>query len=94
MSRVVADSNIWVSALIWGGKPLQLLELALQYEVELAISLDILNESLRVLREKIGLDADDLQRAEGFMLRRAREVSPTEPFPGRPWRLRSVAMSP
>ncbi len=78
MNRVVADSNIWVSALIWGGKPLQLLELALQGEVEIAISSDILNESLRVLREKVGLDSDDLLRAEVFMLRCARIVEATE----------------
>jgi hypothetical protein len=29
VSRVTADSNVYISALIWGGKPLQLLELAL-----------------------------------------------------------------
>lgn len=78
MKRVVADSNIWVSALIWGGKPLQLLELAIQGDIDLVISPDILNESLRVLHEKFGLDADDLQKAEGFMRRCAREVLPTE----------------
>ena len=78
MNRVVADSNIWVSALIWGGKPLQLLELALQGEIELAISPDILNESLRVLREKFLLDDADLQKSEGFMLRCGRLVEATE----------------
>ena len=78
MKRVVADSNIWVSALIWGGKPLQLLELALQGEIDLAISPDVLNESVSVLREKIGLDAEDVQKAEGFMRRCARELTPTE----------------
>jgi putative PIN family toxin of toxin-antitoxin system len=78
VKRVTADSNVWVSALIWGGKPLQLLELALQGEVELVISPDILNESLRVLREKIGLDVDDLQKAEDYIRRCTRLVEPTE----------------
>lgn len=78
MKRVTADSNIWVSALIWGGKPLLLLELALQGEVQLVISPDILNESLRVLRDKIGLDVDDLQKAQDYIRRCTRLVEPTE----------------
>jgi putative PIN family toxin of toxin-antitoxin system len=77
VKRVVADSNIYVSALIWGGKPLRLIELALQGEIDLAISPDILSETQRVLREKFGLDPDDLQKAEGFIRKAAREVSPT-----------------
>jgi putative PIN family toxin of toxin-antitoxin system len=64
VKRVVADSNQWISALIWGGKPLQLIELALQGEIDLAISPDILNETLEVLREKFSMDAEDLQKAE------------------------------
>jgi uncharacterized protein len=52
VTRVTADSNIWVSALIWGGNPLRLLEQALQGEIELAVSPAILNETLRVFREK------------------------------------------
>ncbi len=78
MKRVVADSNIWISALIWGGKPLQRVELALQGEINLAISPDILNETLEVLREKFAMDVDELQKAETQMLRAARVVTPTE----------------
>ena len=74
MRRVTADSNIWVSALIWGGKPLQLLELALQGDIELAVSPPILNETLRVLSQKFLLDDVDLHKAEGFILRCARVV--------------------
>jgi uncharacterized protein len=78
VKRVVADSNQWVSAFIWGGKPLQLIELALQGEVDLAISPDILNETLEVLREKFTMDAEGIEKAEAFMLRAARVVTPTE----------------
>lgn len=46
MKRVTADSNVYVSALIWGGKPLQIIEQALSGEIELAVSPDILNETL------------------------------------------------
>ena len=46
MQRVTADSNIYVSSLRFGGKPLQLLELALDGQVELTISDAILHETV------------------------------------------------
>ena len=46
MIRVTADSNIYISALQFGGTPLRLLELALKGEIEIAISPAILNETL------------------------------------------------
>ena len=64
MKRVTADSNVWVSALIWGGKPLRLLEQALQGEIDLAISPAIVSETLRVFREKFDMQPDDLAKAE------------------------------
>lgn len=78
MKRVTADTNVIVSALIWGGKPLQVLEHALTGKIELAISPDILEETLRILQEKFRLDPDDLLKAEGFILMCARVVTPTE----------------
>ena len=78
MKRVTADSNIYVSALIWGGKPLKLLELALQGEIELAISPDIQNETLRILHDKFHLAAEEMAKAEGFLMKAARMVTPTE----------------
>ena len=80
MNRVTADSNVYISALIWGGKPLQLLELALTGEIELAVSPDILEETLRILREKFHLQPEDSAKAEGFILKAARIVTPTERF--------------
>jgi hypothetical protein len=52
MRRVTADSNILISALPYGGKPLPLLELALDGRFELFISDEILEETLGVLRDK------------------------------------------
>ena len=52
MKRVTADSNQYISALLRGGKPLQLLELARSGQIELAVSDDVLNEVGRVLRDK------------------------------------------
>jgi putative PIN family toxin of toxin-antitoxin system len=52
VKRIVADTNVLVSALQFGGKPKQMLDLAIDGQVELAISEPILAEALRVLRDK------------------------------------------
>ena len=48
VSCVVADTNLLVSALPFGGKPRQLLDLATDGQVDLAISEAIIAETLRV----------------------------------------------
>jgi uncharacterized protein len=78
VNPITLDSNVIISALIWGGKPLQLFELALTGEIELAVSPDILDETLRILRGKFRLEPEDLAKAEGFILKAARVVTPTE----------------
>ena len=52
MVGVTADSNIYVSALNFGGPPDKLLDMARAGDIELHISDDILGEVLRVLRDK------------------------------------------
>jgi putative PIN family toxin of toxin-antitoxin system len=49
---VTPDSNLYISALIWGGKPQQLLEIALARKVRLFISDAIMDEVLEVLETK------------------------------------------
>ena len=62
--RATLGTNIYVSALHFGGKPMQLLQMGLEGEFDLAVSQAILDETLRVLREKFGWSADDLRDAE------------------------------
>jgi putative PIN family toxin of toxin-antitoxin system len=59
VKRVVADSNIFISALLLGGKPLELIELARAGQIELAITEDILDEIARVLSTKFRVSAED-----------------------------------
>jgi putative PIN family toxin of toxin-antitoxin system len=49
---VTPDSNLYISALIWGGKPQQLLEIALARKVRLFISDATMDEVLEVLETK------------------------------------------
>jgi putative PIN family toxin of toxin-antitoxin system len=76
--RVTLDTNIYVSALHFGGKPMQLLEMGLEGELDIAISQPILDETLRVLREKFGWSADDLRDAEAAISAATYRVAPTE----------------
>lgn len=59
MKRVVADSNIFISALLRGGKPLELIELARDGRIELGITEEILDEIARVLSTKFRVSVED-----------------------------------
>ncbi len=53
MTRLVLDTNIVMSALLWGGKPLQIMAIAEARTVSLYTSTTLLNEFARVIsREK------------------------------------------
>ena len=60
MRRITADSNIYISALNFGGKPLQVLELARTGEIELAISNAIITEISRILYQKFHWEPEDI----------------------------------
>ncbi len=78
MTRVTADSNIYISAFLRGGKPLQLLELARAGEIELATTDDILDETGRVLSTKFRVSAEDVQQFREETLGFATLVTTTE----------------
>ena len=65
--RITPDSNILISALIFGGNPLRLMEMALSSEISLFISNEILHETLRVLRDKFGLSHERVAQAEQYI---------------------------
>lgn len=62
MKRVVADTNVVVSAIEFGGKPKQLLDLALDGHIDLAISEAILEETFRVLKDRFHRTPAELRR--------------------------------
>jgi len=76
-SRVTPDSNILISALVFGGNPLRLMEIALGGEVSLFISGPILGETLRVLRDKFDLSEERLARAESYINACTTRIKPT-----------------
>ena len=80
MRRVVADTNILVSTLQFGGNPKQLLDLAADGHVDLVMSDAILEETLRVLRDKFARTPEWLAEADRQLRVVARLVEPTERF--------------
>jgi putative PIN family toxin of toxin-antitoxin system len=80
VKRVVADTNILVSAVQFGGKPKQLLDLALDGQVDLAISEAIIAETLRVLEDKFDSAPGWLTETDRQLRVFTRLVQPTESF--------------
>jgi putative PIN family toxin of toxin-antitoxin system len=78
VKRVVADTNILVSALQFGGKPKQLLDLAADGQIDLVTSEAILAEAVRVLRDKFNRTPDWLTEADQQLRVIVRLVEPTE----------------
>ena len=78
MPSATFDSNIYISALVFRKKALQILDLAIEQGVEIAISDEIVEETIRVLREKFHWSDERLEEARGTMNSITRRVAPTE----------------
>jgi putative PIN family toxin of toxin-antitoxin system len=60
--RIVVDTNVIVSALVFGGLPRRVFEAVESSWCELYYSAEIESEACRVLRDKFGWDDDRLDR--------------------------------
>jgi putative PIN family toxin of toxin-antitoxin system len=77
--KVVADTNVLVSALIFpGGAPEAFYRLTLEGRVELVTSRPLLTELGRVLTEKFGWEADRAEEVTGQVVRLPEIVAPRE----------------
>lgn len=69
MPRVVADTNVFLSALVFGGPPEEIMDLAREGQIELLVSSAILLELATVLRGKFDwyeTEVADAIRAIGY----------------------------
>jgi len=60
-TRVVLDSNIYISAIVFGGKPLRAVQLAEQGAFILLISCPLQAEVRRILAKKFGYSSAMIQ---------------------------------
>ena len=78
MIRVTLDTNEYVSALNFRGAPLEFLRLAIDGDLEIAISAPIIDETVKVLREKFEWPPYDLHDARQRLQKIACIVKPKE----------------
>jgi len=62
MLRVVVDTNVYISAIFWGGKPRHVIDLVRDGKIQIFASEDIEQEVLDKLMTKFGLNSDDAGR--------------------------------
>jgi putative PIN family toxin of toxin-antitoxin system len=77
--KVVLDTNILISAILFGGKPRRVLELALRREIKICVSEPILEELKGVLRRpKFDLNAEIIQTILTELISLADFVHPSQ----------------
>lgn len=77
MERVVFDTNVWISGLLWRGKPYQCLLLVRAGVVRRAYCPAMLRELVDKLREKFGFSANRIQAARYGLTSKAELVEIT-----------------
>lgn len=63
MIKVVLDTNVYISAIVIGGKPEKIIDLAREGEIDIYISKPILSEIERILSQKFKWSKDEVQEA-------------------------------
>ncbi len=70
MMRIVLDTNILVSGLLYSGKPRRLIDLAMHGKIEIVSSVEMIEELRDVLsREKFGLEKEEQAKMVDFVVR-------------------------
>jgi putative PIN family toxin of toxin-antitoxin system len=72
----VFDTNVYISAFLYGGKPKQVLEFAMAGRVQLLISIPLKLELQRVLRDKFDLAPGEIASDTEAIWKRAEWISP------------------
>jgi putative PIN family toxin of toxin-antitoxin system len=76
--KIVLDTNLYVSAFQFGGKPMQLLQKGIDGDIDIAVSTPIIQETVRVLRDKFGWSGEQLAEALSVIAAATYEVTITE----------------
>jgi putative PIN family toxin of toxin-antitoxin system len=72
--RVVIDTNVWLSGLIFGGKPGEIIDLFVGETITVVISEELLSELRRKITEKFPLYIPNLDLLEASLLKDAEIV--------------------
>ena len=77
MTKVVADTNIIISAIFWSGKPYRVIVRGLKGEYQLVTSPEIIDEVLSKLRNKFQFPENKIEEQANIMLSLFHVVTPT-----------------
>jgi uncharacterized protein len=76
--RVVPDTNVLVSAIVFGGPPGRVVELAAEGHLQLIVSPPLIHELREALRRKFGFSDAAAYQAETILRRASTVVEPQE----------------
>ena len=78
MAKVVVDTNVLVSATLFGGNPEKILDLAEEGKIKILISEKILEEFREVLQEKFGFSLSIAELAASGIREISSLITPTQ----------------
>ena len=78
--KILLDTNIIISALVFGGKPREVLNRVKRFEIEAIISPQLLSELSEVLVKKFGFSKEKIQLTESLIKKCFRQVYPSQEF--------------
>ena len=78
MKRVTLDSNVYLSGFVFGGKPKRILEMAIDGEIEVAVSDPLIQEVRRHLLGKFGWSEQRAAEAIESIAEFAKHVTPAD----------------
>ena len=78
--RIVVDTNVIVSALVFGGLPRQVIDLVARGACEMYFSPPIREEIERVLEKKFGWDRKEIETRVAFLFSWGTEIHPRNPL--------------
>ena len=76
MLRIVFDSNVYISALLFKGIPGKILDMALKNEIILIASDEIVTETVRILREKFKWPEHNIDKFTGRLSGISENIKP------------------
>ena len=76
MTPVVLDSNVWISALLFGGNPRAIVELAEAGEIQAFVSIELIEEVEETLRVKFRWPDSRIRKAAAQAWRAATLIRP------------------
>ncbi len=68
---IVVDTNVWISGLVFGGKPKQVIEMVIDGSVSLIVSEELLTELRRKVLQRFPAFAPQLSALEALICERA-----------------------